>query len=124
WRPGRLQRITDRTRSPRRSDHLPTGATVAWRHGNVTRGAYGQSMRIGAHVDSADPIAEAANRGADVVQFFLTDPQGYETPKPRPDADRLRTADVDVYIHAPYLINVATPNNRIRIPTRKLLAAH
>jgi deoxyribonuclease IV len=81
-------------------------------------------MRIGAHVDSADPIAAAANRGAEVVQFFLTDPQGYETPKPRPDADRLRLADVDVYIHAPYLINVATPNNRIRIPSRKLLAAH
>src|SRR5262249_1282848 len=30
-------------------------------------------------------------------------------------------ADVDVYIHAPYVINVATSNNRIRIPSRKLL---
>src|SRR5207245_7394744 len=30
-------------------------------------------------------------------------------------------AGVDIYIHAPYVINVATGNNRIRIPSRKLL---
>jgi deoxyribonuclease IV len=81
-------------------------------------------MRIGAHVDPTDPLAEASARGADLVQFFLTDPQGFATPKPRADADRLRAADVDVYIHAPYLVNVATLNNRIRIPSRKLLLAH
>ena len=28
---------------------------------------------------------------------------------------------MDIYIHAPYVINVATANNRIRIPSRKLL---
>ncbi|HKE65272.1 MAG TPA: deoxyribonuclease IV [Micromonosporaceae bacterium] len=81
-------------------------------------------MRIGAHVDSTDPIAEAGARDAEVVQFFLTDPQGYDTPSPRADAAALRGASVDVYVHAPYLINVATLNNRIRIPSRKLLAAH
>nr|BFE66970.1 hypothetical protein GCM10020092_002710 [Actinoplanes digitatis] len=31
---------------------------------------------------------------------------------------------MDIYIHAPYVINVATLNNRIRIPSRKLLLAH
>ena len=81
-------------------------------------------MRIGAHVDRADPLAEAAARGADLVQFFLTDPQGYKTPPPRPDAEALRAAAVDVYVHAPYIVNVATLNNRIRIPSRKLLLAH
>jgi len=35
--------------------------------------------------------------------------------------DAYAQADVDVYIHAPYVINVATTNNRIRIPSRKLL---
>jgi deoxyribonuclease-4 len=35
--------------------------------------------------------------------------------------DAYAQADVDVYIHAPYLINVASTNNRIRIPSRKLL---
>jgi deoxyribonuclease IV len=81
-------------------------------------------MRIGAHLDSVDPLAAAAARSADVVQFFLTDPQKWEDPKPRADAEALRTSDVDVYVHAPYRINVATLNNRIRIPSRKLLMAH
>src|SRR5947208_773152 len=81
-------------------------------------------MRIGAHVDRDDPLAEAAAPNAEVVQFFLTDPQGYKNPQPRADADALRAAKIDVYVHAPYLVNVATPNNRIRIPSRKLLLAH
>ena len=81
-------------------------------------------MRIGAHVDPADPLDAAVARGADAVQFFLTDPQGYKTPKPREDAAALRESEVDVYIHAPYIVNVASPNNRIRIPSRKLLMAH
>ena len=81
-------------------------------------------MRIGAHVDPADPLEAASSRGADAVQFFLTDPQGYKTPKPREDAAALRESEVDIYIHAPYIVNVASPNNRIRIPSRKLLMAH
>ncbi|HEV7708351.1 MAG TPA: deoxyribonuclease IV [Asanoa sp.] len=81
-------------------------------------------MRIGAHVDPTDPLAAATARDADAVQFFLTDPQGYKSPKPRADAAALKAAEVDIYIHAPYLINVATLNNKIRIPSRKLLLAH
>ena len=81
-------------------------------------------MRIGAHVDPAEPLAAAADRQADAVQFFLTDPQGYKSPKPRADAAELRASEVDVYIHAPYIVNVATLNNRIRIPSRKLMMAH
>jgi deoxyribonuclease-4 len=81
-------------------------------------------MRIGAHVDRDDPLAEATARHAEVVQFFLADPQGWQDPKPRADADALRAAEVDIYVHAPYVINVATLNNRIRIPSRKLLLSH
>ncbi|GAB7041311.1 MULTISPECIES: deoxyribonuclease IV [Catenuloplanes] len=81
-------------------------------------------MRIGAHVDPADPLAAAAARGADAVQFFLTDPQKFDTPAPRADADALRASDVQLFVHAPYRINVATTNNRVRIPSRKLLLAH
>jgi len=81
-------------------------------------------MRIGAHVDPAEPLDAAVARGADAVQFFLTDPQGYKSPKPREDAAALKASDVDIYIHAPYIVNVASPNNRIRIPSRKLLMAH
>jgi deoxyribonuclease-4 len=81
-------------------------------------------MRIGAHVDRTEPLAAALARQADLVQFFLADPQGYKAPVLPADADALRASAVDVYIHAPYLVNVATPNNRIRIPSRKLLMQH
>jgi deoxyribonuclease-4 len=84
----------------------------------------GGGLRIGAHVDADDPLAAAADRDADAVQFFLTDPQSFKAPKPRPDVEALRATDVAVYVHAPYLVNVATLNNRIRIPSRKLLMQH
>ncbi|MGW5681522.1 deoxyribonuclease IV [Nonomuraea sp. NPDC003754] len=77
-------------------------------------------VRIGAHVDQDDPAAHAAERDAEIVQFFLGDPQGYKAPV-LPDKP---VEGVDIYIHAPYLINVATTNNRIRIPSRKLLEQH
>jgi deoxyribonuclease IV len=85
------------------------------------------ALRIGAHVDQADPVAEAQARGADLAQFFLGDPQGWKGPVVAyaGGGEALRTtaarADVDLYVHAPYVINVATSNNRIRIPSRKLL---
>jgi len=85
---------------------------------------------IGAHVDQTDPIAEAEARNTSVVQIFLGDPQGYKGPEwayaggaeaLQRDAD---AAGLDLYVHAPYLVNVATTNNRIRIPSRKLLQQH
>ena len=85
------------------------------------------SQRFGAHVDQADPIAEAQARGADLSQHFLGDPQGWKKPTVAyaGGAEALRAAaeaaDVALYVHAPYVLNVATTNNRIRIPSRKLL---
>jgi deoxyribonuclease-4 len=84
-------------------------------------------VRIGAHDREGDPLAVVHATGADIVQFFLGDPQGWEAPTfPGGDAaalrDALAAAGVDAYIHAPYGINVASANNRIRIPSRKLLA--
>jgi len=87
-------------------------------------------MLIGAHVDQADPIAEAKARNAPLVQFFLGDPQDYKGPEVRyaGGAEGLRrdaeAAGIDLYVHAPYIVNVATTNNRIRIPSRKLLQQH
>jgi deoxyribonuclease IV len=83
-------------------------------------------MRIGGHFHSEHPLDDAVGSGARVAQFFLGDPQGWKGPKvPGGDPAALReayaAADVDVYIHAPYVINVASANNRIRIPSRKLL---
>jgi len=76
---------------------------------------------IGSHVPPADPLATAAAEGAEVVQIFLGDPQSWKAPKPRDDAAALRASSVPLYVHAPYLINVASPNNKIRIPSRKIL---
>ncbi len=85
---------------------------------------------IGAHVDQSDPLTEADARGADLVQMFLGDPQGWKGPVVQyaGGADSLRVdaerAGVAIYVHAPYVLNVATTNNRIRIPSRKLLQQH
>jgi len=77
---------------------------------------------IGAHVGTAEPLAAAAGRDADLVQIFLSNPQSWKAPPPRADAAGLKAADLPIYVHSPYLINVASPNNRIRIPSRKILA--
>ena len=82
------------------------------------------SPRIGAHVDSTDPLSAAAACGAEVIQFFLTDPQSYAAPKPHALSDAIRQSGLEIYIHSPYRLNVATGNNRIRIPSRKLLLQH
>jgi deoxyribonuclease IV len=88
------------------------------------------ALHIGAHVDQEDPIAEARARGASLSQFFLGDPQSYKGPVIRyaGGAEALKAdaaaAGIDLYVHAPYPINVASLNNRIRIPGRKLLQQH
>ncbi|NYE03239.1 deoxyribonuclease-4 [Kineosphaera limosa] len=85
---------------------------------------------LGAHVDQEDPIAQARARGAHIVQIFLGDPQSYKGPVVRYEggAEALRAAadeaGIGIYVHAPYPINVASTNNRIRIPGRKLLQQH
>lgn len=81
-------------------------------------------VAIGAHVDSADPLTAAAAVGAGAAQFFLADPQGWKKPIEHAQAAALRAAQMPLYIHAPYIINVATTNNRIRIPSRKILSQH
>jgi deoxyribonuclease-4 len=83
-------------------------------------------MRIGGHFHSDHPLDDAVACGAQVAQFFLGDPQGWKGPvipggDPAALSDAYAAAGVDIYIHAPYLINVASANNRIRIPSRKLL---
>ncbi|GAB3574108.1 deoxyribonuclease IV [Amycolatopsis endophytica] len=81
-------------------------------------------MQIGAHVRDDDPLTAAKERSADVVQFFLADPQGWKKPVPRPPKAEIEAAGVEVFIHSPYIVNVASLNNRIRIPSRKLVVQH
>jgi deoxyribonuclease IV len=84
-------------------------------------------VTLGAHLHDSDPLAQATTMGADAVQFFLGDPQGWGAPTfpggrdPAQVRSEFAAAGMTAYIHAPYGINVASPNNRIRIPSRKLL---
>ena len=79
-------------------------------------------MIVGAHVPQEDPLIHAREIGAECIQLFVGPPQSWKKPPPRPDAEELKSSPLPVYVHAPYLINVASPNNRIRIPSRKILA--
>jgi deoxyribonuclease-4 len=87
----------------------------------------GSVTRIGATVDQADPIAAAAQRGGDAAQILLGDPQSWGKPEvayPGGAEALVKAAgeqDVRLYVHSAYVINVASTNNRIRIPSRKLL---
>ena len=89
-----------------------------------------RQWEIGAHVDQSDPVGEALARGTSIVQIFLGSPQSYKGPVVdyAAGAEALRTAaaeaGVSLVVHAPYVINVATTNNRVRIPSRKLLQKH
>ena len=79
-------------------------------------------MLIGAHVGDEDPLGQARAMGAEAIQIFLGPPQSFEKPPPRPDADQLRAAEIPIYVHAPYRLNICHPNPRIRVPSRKTLS--
>jgi deoxyribonuclease IV len=81
-------------------------------------------MSIGAHIHAEDVLGGALERKAEVVQFFLGDPQSWKAPKPHPQAGALQEAGLTVYVHSPYPVNIASTNNRIRIPSRKTVTQH
>jgi deoxyribonuclease IV len=81
----------------------------------------GDRILVGAHVKQDDPLAVAAATDADLVQIFMGDPQSWKKPPPRDDAEQLKASGVPIYVHAPYLVNLASPNTKIRIPSRKIL---
>lgn len=81
----------------------------------------GEPVPVGAHVSREEPLAAAAELGADCVQVFLSDPQSYRKPPERSDADELRASAIALYVHAPYLINVCSPKPNVRYGARKIL---
>lgn len=82
---------------------------------------------IGAHVDQSNAIAAAQALGVEIIQVHVGDPQSWRKPQVGypGGAEALGAAageaGIGIYVHAPYVINVASTNNRIRIPSRKLL---
>lgn len=81
-------------------------------------------MLFGAHVSAAGGLWKAPGHGAflgcEVIQFFSRPPQGWNVKEiTDEDAEKFKAAMKEhgikhSYIHAPYLINLASANNRTR----------
>jgi deoxyribonuclease-4 len=72
-------------------------------------------------------VAEARVLGANQVQIMLGDPRSWRGPQldyaGGPEALRQAAAQagLTVWVHAAYIINVASTNHRVRLPSRQLL---
>ena len=70
----------------------------------------------------SDPIGYGERLGADVIQLFVVDPQGWAKPEPHPATEQILASPIDVVVHSSYQINVASTNNRLRMPSRNAVA--
>jgi deoxyribonuclease IV len=72
---------------------------------------------IGCHVPSSgnpSGLMYAERVGAQAIQVFASNPRGWAQPKPTPAADeafgeRCAAAKLPIFVHAPYLVNFASP---------------
>ncbi|MCA1687312.1 MAG: deoxyribonuclease IV [Actinobacteria bacterium] len=87
--------------------------------------------RIGRHLPTSGGLKktlEAARElGCETAQIFVSNPQGWADPTPRPDAEAFaegrRTLGLSpVVAHAKYLINLASPSYELRERSAKALA--
>jgi deoxyribonuclease IV len=77
---------------------------------------------IGCHVPSSgnpSGLIYAERAGAQVIQVFVSNPRGWAQPKPTPAADaafgeRCAQQRMPVFVHAPYLVNLASPTPATR----------
>lgn len=77
-------------------------------------------MRLGAHVSAAGGIDKAIDRaalmGAETIQIFGSPPQSFRPPTHTPESItsfKLKAQEAGIspiFLHAPYLINLVTPN--------------
>lgn len=76
--------------------------------------------RLGAHVPTSGGMAKrsieyATTIKAEAIQVFASNPRGWAMPTPNPEADalfreRAAALDIETYVHAPFLINLGSPN--------------
>lgn len=102
------------------SQHATADRAPATDHAPVAAPPAPPRPPIGAHVPVAGGLATkglsyAADVGAEAIQVFVTNPRGWALPAGDPDEDaRLRAHaerhDLPVFIHAPYLVNLGSPN--------------
>ena len=96
-----------------------------------------RTNRIGRHLRTSGGLAKtletARDLGCETVQIFVSNPQGWAVPAPRPDAaafmdGRRRLGLYPVVAHAKYLVNLASPDADLRgrsveVLARELVAA-
>ena len=87
------------------------------------------SIRIGCHFAIEDVVAEAEASGANAAQVFLADPQKWKVGEVAyPGGNEALKADakaanLELFVHSPYIMNIPSLNNKVRIPSRTLLKA-
>jgi deoxyribonuclease-4 len=76
--------------------------------------------------DKPKGVAYAQLVGAEAMQIFVGNPRGWAVPKPAAAADesfaqQCRDGGVQLFVHTPYLINLASPTERTRELSIELL---
>ena len=92
-----------------------------------------RTSRVGRHLPTSGGLVKntlrlAREQGLEAVQIFVSNPQGWALPQPRPDAEDFvegaREAGIDpVVVHAKYLINLASQDAEHRERSAQVLAA-
>ncbi len=91
-----------------------------------------RTNRIGRHLPTSGGLEKtlrlAREQELETVQIFVSNPQGWAVPVPRPDAELFvegaREIGLDpVVVHAKYLINLASPDPELRERSARVLAA-
>ncbi len=91
----------------------------------------GRTNLIGRHLPTSGGLKNtlelARELGCETVQIFVSNPQGWAEPTPRPDAaafvEGSREMGLDpVVVHAKYLINLASPKEESREQSARALA--
>ncbi len=90
--------------------------------------------RIGAHVSAAGGVSQAFSRaqaiGAETIQIFGSSPRQWRVVFPSLSEqkkflqEQQRTKVFPVFLHAPYLVNIASPNEYIYQRSIQSLAGH
>ena len=90
-----------------------------------------RTNRIGRHLRTSGGLAKtletARDLGCETAQIFVSNPQGWAVPPPRPDAATFIAGKHDlglypVVAHAKYLINLASPDAGLRERSVEVLA--
>jgi deoxyribonuclease-4 len=77
---------------------------------------------LGAHLSRGSLAADRALSDAEVVQVFVSNPRGYQSPPPGA-TNGFDELGVPVYVHLPYLVNPASADESVRDRSRALIVA-